>query len=274
MSRSVLVLALLVAMLSGCVATGAVKPTTAEAAAADSIVDLVMQYRSASQAGLINLEEPFAKATSNESVRMFNGHWCLKPSASIEELTGLVQAHCSARGGVLEMGWCTAASGDLPLYKAEIGRGADMYKYAGCSSASIGPVYVSIGVSVVEPLEGADFPSLATANGFKPRSVRQTEAARARQKAEIEAQMAHEREQVAREVHRQQAPARRQIGARICKVVGDIRYIGYVEARSPDNDRVQIRVSFAEQVGSPGFRPGGFEPSVVWDSPDLWTLCD
>ncbi|WP_213604598.1 hypothetical protein [Pseudoxanthomonas japonensis] len=73
-------------------------------------------------------------------------------------------------------------------------------------------------------------------------------------------------------------PAKRKIGTRLCSAVGDgLVYIGFVEAVSPDNDKVKISVSDARYLvnGRPGnSQPGGFKPSVIWDHTDGWFICE
>lgn len=65
-----------------------------------------------------------------------------------------------------------------------------------------------------------------------------------------------------------------QIGARICRTQDGVGYVGYTEAVSPDNGKIQIRVAEAMYGGHPGLRPGGFQPSIIWAHPDAWELCD
>lgn len=65
----------------------------------------------------------------------------------------------------------------------------------------------------------------------------------------------------------------RKIGARICQERGQgIIYIGYVEAIA--DEKVKIRIADAQFKGSPNAHPGGFSPSIVWDSPMRWDLCE
>ena len=76
-----------------------------------------------------------------------------------------------------------------------------------------------------------------------------------------------------RELRRQDLPRMRKIGARICRQRGTgIVYVGYVEAIT--DDKVQIRVADAFPAGHPGVRVGGFSPSIIWDSPMEWDLCE
>lgn len=69
-------------------------------------------------------------------------------------------------------------------------------------------------------------------------------------------------------------PKKREIGARLCQIRGAYRYIGFTEALSPDNNKVQIRVARAELATSPSVQPGGFEQHVIWDDPNRWSLCE
>lgn len=103
--------------------------------------------------------------------------------------------------------------------------------------------------------------------GFSSRA--EAEAARqAEDRRRFEA--AHER------VLHEQAllPKKREIGAKLCRITGEYRYIGFTEALSPDNDKVQIRVARAELASSPNVQPGGFEPHLIWDDPNRWSLCE
>ncbi|MHA4868697.1 hypothetical protein ACXZ1M_13455 [Duganella sp. PWIR1] len=64
----------------------------------------------------------------------------------------------------------------------------------------------------------------------------------------------------------------RKIGAHVCKEYGrGIIYSGYVE--SITDDKVQIHIAAAYFKDSPNFRPTGFSPSTIWESPLQWDLC-
>jgi hypothetical protein len=74
------------------------------------------------------------------------------------------------------------------------------------------------------------------------------------------------------EQRKRDQPLIRKIGARICQERGQgVIYIGYVEGIT--DDKVQIRISDAQFKGSPENRPGGFSPTIIWDSPMQWDLC-
>ena len=74
-------------------------------------------------------------------------------------------------------------------------------------------------------------------------------------------------------------PQIRKIGAQICQR-GIVRVgyepikvvsVGYVEGIT--DDKVQIRISRAYFERNPTVSPGGFSPSIIWDDPMRWDLC-
>ena len=67
---------------------------------------------------------------------------------------------------------------------------------------------------------------------------------------------------------------KQQIGARICQLQGGIKYVGFTEGVSPDNGKIQIRVSEARYADHPRAGPRDFQPSILWDNPDAWELCE
>lgn len=69
-------------------------------------------------------------------------------------------------------------------------------------------------------------------------------------------------------------PVVTKIGARICKNAGAVVFVGFTEGRSPDNEKIQIRVSDAFYQGHPSLRPEGFVPSITWDYPSQWQPCE
>ena len=69
-----------------------------------------------------------------------------------------------------------------------------------------------------------------------------------------------------------------QIGASICKIEKGIAYGGYTEGRSPDNGKIQVRITEARYVQPNGrvspLRIDGYQAQIVWDSPDNWQVCE
>jgi hypothetical protein len=79
-----------------------------------------------------------------------------------------------------------------------------------------------------------------------------------------------------KELQQREAPLRRQIGTRICQDddrLGAV-YTGYIESRSPDADRVQIRVNSFTSRRDSRISVGGFMPTIIWDDPDKWYVCN
>ncbi len=67
-------------------------------------------------------------------------------------------------------------------------------------------------------------------------------------------------------------PLVRKLGAHICKEQGGFVYAGYVEQVA--EEKVQIRVASAFVKQNRYVSPAGFQPSIIWDSPLNWDLCE
>jgi hypothetical protein len=68
-------------------------------------------------------------------------------------------------------------------------------------------------------------------------------------------------------------PKVRKIGTNICQEQkGGIVYSGFVEALA--EEKVQIRISSAYHKGIIKVKQEGFTPSIIWDSPLNWDLCE
>jgi hypothetical protein len=104
-----------------------------------------------------------------------------------------------------------------------------------------------------------------------------TERQAARQRTQLEAQMARSAEILDRQIQLEQAPKRRQVGHRLCQLEGQFLLVGFVERFAPETNKVQIRV--VDKYLSDGgptrgyIRPSGFQPGIIWDDPDRWRLC-
>lgn len=91
-------------------------------------------------------------------------------------------------------------------------------------------------------------------------------------------QLAQERETEAAakaiitETRKNNLPLVRKIGSRICKGQDGVMYLGYVESLA--DEKVQIRISEAHLINNRNVSPGGFSPSIIWDSPMNWDLCE
>lgn len=65
-------------------------------------------------------------------------------------------------------------------------------------------------------------------------------------------------------------PLMKEVGVRVCRTEDGIRYMGFVEAFT--DTRMRVMVSQAT-VGNSGYRPGGFQPNVIWTTPHGWSRC-
>ena len=75
------------------------------------------------------------------------------------------------------------------------------------------------------------------------------------------------------ERRKRELPAVRRIGARICQERDrGVVYVGYVEGMT--EEKVQIRIADAIFPGAPGVKPAGFTPTIIWESPLQWDLCE
>lgn len=74
------------------------------------------------------------------------------------------------------------------------------------------------------------------------------------------------------ERRRMNLPLVRKLGTKICKQQGQFLYVGYVESFT--DEKLQIRVADALIAANHNYRDSGFTPSIVWDSPMNWDLCE
>ena len=68
-----------------------------------------------------------------------------------------------------------------------------------------------------------------------------------------------------------------QIGTQLCKENGPLTLQGFTEGKSPDNDKLRIRIwraSVTDAARPSTLVSGDFRESTVWDSPDNWRLCE
>lgn len=65
-------------------------------------------------------------------------------------------------------------------------------------------------------------------------------------------------------------PRKLLVGTRICKKQGAYDWLGFTEAYSSDTGKIQVRVAGTTN----GFRPGGWQPEVIWEYPDQWRVCE
>lgn len=104
---------------------------------------------------------------------------------------------------------------------------------------------------------------------------RKTEADRAARLAEALVQEEHREQQRHQEALLQlEAPAKRQIGATVCKTRGPIGFAGYTEQVSPDTGRIRVRIVRHFDASNGRFLLATPPEENVWDDPDNWYRCE
>ena len=194
--------------------------------------------------------------------------WCVPADMDFARVTrNMLGSYCQDVGGQYDGEWCRVARDSGPLFRAVVGPGTMVERPARgerlCSTGS------ALGVIAV------------TGEGMNP--TQWDEVARSRLNYKSEAQLERDKyaEEVAKQamavaemtdrVSRSEEVMRAGVGAQVCsKGNNSLTYIGYVER--VENGRVKVTVSDA-RLGNSTLRPGGFETSVLWDSPLNWYLC-
>lgn len=74
------------------------------------------------------------------------------------------------------------------------------------------------------------------------------------------------------ERRRQNLPQVMKQGAQVCRLQGQLLYVGFVEAFT--DQKIQIRVADAVVNENRNVHLTDFIPSIVWDSPLNWDLCE
>lgn len=67
---------------------------------------------------------------------------------------------------------------------------------------------------------------------------------------------------------------KREIGTKICREQNSVYFLGFVEAISPNSNKIQIRVANASYKPDFMWTIGGFSPHIIWDDPGNWQVCE
>ncbi len=119
--------------------------------------------------------------------------------------------------------------------------------------------------------DGQPLVRLATEEEFRSSQSAERDA-----RSEALAREAQERDIQRRERLESERPLKSEIGASLCKLDGRVMLQGFNEGRSPDNDKIKVRIwrSSFPVAGKPGnATPSGFHETTIWDSLDNWDLC-
>lgn len=127
-------------------------------------------------------------------------------------------------------------------------------------------------LTVIEPLNATtdsieDFTNRLSAFGFQSAQNMTREQAREEEDRAMKASAWLAKQQL-------ETPQRRLVGSKLCRESEGWLLVGFVEAKSPDIDKVQIRVVAQTTKSNRNASAGGFKETIVWDDPDNWYLCD
>lgn len=183
------------------------------------------------------------------------------PYASKDGQFRALSDYCARKNGLMQSGFCETASG--PIFYLDVQK----------------PIHDLRKFIVIEPLARDSesvryFRSNMIGLGYIEPSIR-------KQASQIEAKLVHEinkkrieaerREQL---IQQSEASSRRKIGAKLCQRTDDWISVGFVEGKSPDTEKVQIRIVNKHLENQPRMQAGGFREQIIWDSPDKWFLCE
>ena len=193
-------------------------------------------------------------------------------------LTGAEQI-CSRQGGTYQRPLCLDQNEGSAIFAADV-------QDTPSSSRLCNRELEDFDVIAIEPVPAVqrrEFTVLMNKFGYKTKAAAEADAV-ARRKAEQEQLKARMELQASlleaqRQTKLKNLPLIRKIGAQICQH-GTVRMgyeqvkvvsVGYVEGIT--DDKVQIRISRAYFESNPSVSPGGFSPSIIWDYPMNWDLC-
>lgn len=119
---------------------------------------------------------------------------------------------------------------------------------------------------------GPRFASSQPIDGVRHSGVAQDEAARLEAVAFAEQQSREAKRQ--REQDIADRPMKTMIGAKLCRENGGFVETAFTEAVNPYGNKVQLRIVDNSHRGEGRLRPGGWQPSIIWDFPENWRLCE
>lgn len=272
MKKCILLLAI---TLVGCVNLTAKKP---EFDGNKNITSLLSQYFEASQRGLIspyNISDPSGKnfgLASNGKYIEFRRWWCLDSKSSIDELKSLVEKHCYSKGGVYEEEWCSAKNSETPLYKAHIGKAFTVGKNDGTEFCRSGDDIGVIAIEKGNSFSDKQWIEFATSD-MKYESPSQY---RKRIKEEKDANCKKIVEGIKKQTEDGWAAHDSKRGTKICKDFkqgyGEYVYIGFLEDKT--DEKMKISIVEAADRRNHSYTFADFRPSVIWDRPNGWYVCE
>lgn len=219
--------------------------------------------------GLLSAPGGKAPSIARPTIKQADGYREMKASFSADTVSQRAvidaddwvagfRAACAKMGGALSDKFCSAtADHDTVLFMAVV----KTQYYPNWNRAT------EHDVMLVEPTvqpSAPQFRRLLEASGFLSKAALDDKTRLA--EAAAADRLARERARLKADWPRMQVR-----GQMVCQDQAGVRYVGYVEDFT--DERMKISVARA-LLGSSGFSPGNFQPSVVWTRPEGWFPCD
>ncbi len=239
--------------LSACVTTSKlVKPSDT-----NSVVEFTEKLQSSTSAGLDAAITWAAREQKNyRGFVKLDTYWCPrhKEVYGTQAVIREYEKFCAAKGGNYSRSFCVSnADQDTVLFYAKITNPRNKCEH-----------YETAQVTVLEPTGDKT-------NNYYMRALRQhgfkTTADIENAKKYIKEQARQNALQLERDM-----PMMKKIGTKICKDERRYTHVGYVERVA--EEKIQIRVANIHMKGRPNLQPGGFTPSIIWDYPQNWHVCE
>jgi len=195
--------------------------------------------------------------------------WCENRTPNrnpLQEVLSEVKSLCERREGRQQDSFCKRADNpDEVIFTAIVAR-KDVGFSGECDR---------ILTRVIEPTASRQHPGYVAAlrqAGFKTVSEEQAELAAERKRQQVQRRQLENRQAEERSRFAAELPFMRKRGTTVCRIDADgFTYRGFVEDST--DEKIMIRVADAFRTGAPNFKPGGFQPQIIWDLPSRWRLC-
>lgn len=198
------------------------------------------------------------KMTYPQYVRSFiyyeSDHFNLGPYASKDGQIRAVSDYCLSKLGSMVGEFCETRMGPLFFFKRE----------------KVGNVLHTL--TLIEPT--ADFKKTPLFFLENMNGLGYVDPVSRQKKKQRVIDLANESSRRERQFQQNQASDRRKIGAKICQKADGWILVGFVEGKSADTEKVQIRIANQHAENHPRIQAGGFREKIIWDRPDKWFLCE
>lgn len=230
----------------------ALKPDTSEGP-----ITYMMSVRQNTSVGLDRLTARLEVANREDTpdYRSWSDWWCPRyvrgSNPPPPDLQTIVRSYCEAHGGHYDRGMAcvTETKPNTVLFYMSV------FKSTGCEGNTLTARSV-----VIEPKPGREHAEAYLAAirraGYVPPDILVAEQIRS---AALEGARL-----------RREMPLLTKRGTRVCKANRGFTFYGFVEDVLPDQSKVKISVNGTTN----GLIPGGWQPEIIWDQPQLWRVCE